>query len=598
MALRTLTKRGRAALLSVLALALTFGFQILAPSAGQAQTSLQVNLAADAGPSNGVGLGFLYGVTGDGSQPSDALLEPLRMNAFRAGGHMTRGWIEDGYQYGNATQTILDSITAQAERFTADPYNAQYQAILSDMYGAYGGQGAGTRYPCDNGDCSNWRTFVRTVVAELRDTGLPIAYDIWNEPDISIFWERPVNGTQYFQMWDSAVQEIRATDPDAVIVGPSFAYTPDRRPDQWNTWLRHTRDAGTLPDMITNHTLGNIDDPVEVGDDTLAALAANGIAPLPLSANEYQPQNMQTANVTAWYLARFAQSDYDNAMRGNWVCCLTPNLTGLLTQSGGTWQPTGNYWVMRAYADMTGTLVQTSGQVGGTAISAAKDQANARAVAVIGNINGYTGSANVNVTGLSAVPWLTGGGSVHVTVQRIPEQAPLGSPLVVYSQDVSTSSGSVSVPLTFQNSGDAFAVYLTPADGTGSDAGQLRGTASGRCLDVPNSTATAGTQVQIWDCHSASNQQWTYSGGRLSVYSGDSRRCLDAYENRTSPGTQAIIWPCHGGTNQQWTLGSDGTVRSVQSGLCLDVSGAATANGSKVVLWTCHGGANQRWTLT
>ncbi|THV29682.1 hypothetical protein E9998_08795 [Glycomyces paridis] len=595
--MRTLTKRGRTALLSTLALTLTLGFQILAPGTGQAQTSLQVNLAADVGPSEGVGLGFLYGVTGDGTQPSDALLEPLRMNAFRAGGHMTRGWIEDGYQYGDATRTILDSITDQAERFTAAPYEAQYQAILSDMYGAYGGQGAGTLYPCDNGDCSNWRTFVRTVVAELRDTGLPIAYDIWNEPDISIFWERPVNGTQYFQMWDSAVQEIRATDPDALIVGPSFAYTPDRRPDQWNTWLQHTRDAGTLPDWIANHTLGNIDDPVEVGDDTLAALAANGIPPLPLSANEYQPQNMQTANVTAWYLARFAQSDYDNAMRGNWICCLTPNLTGLLVQSGGTWQPTGNYWVMRAYADMTGTLVQTSGQVGGTAISAAKDAENERAVAVIGNINGYTGSANVDVTGLSSVPWLTGGGSVHVTVQRIPEQAPLGSPQVVYSQDVSASGGSVSVPLNFQNSGDAFAVYLTPADGTGTDAGQVRGVASGRCLDVPDSTTTAGTQVQIWDCNAASNQEWTYTGGQLSVYSGGTRRCLDAYENQTTPGTQAIIWPCHGGSNQQWTLGGDGTVRSVQSGLCLDVSGAATANGSKAILWTCHGGSNQRWTV-
>ena len=61
--------------------------------------------------------------------------------------------------------------------------------------------------------------------------------------------------------------------------------------------------------------------------------------------------------MTAWYLARFAQSGYTNAMRGNWVCCLTPNLTGVLTQVNGSWQPNGNWWAMRAYADMTGTLV-------------------------------------------------------------------------------------------------------------------------------------------------------------------------------------------------------------------------------------------------
>jgi hypothetical protein len=599
MRLRTLTRRGRAAALGALALTLTLGLQLLTPGAGQAQTALQIDLAADVGPSNGVGLGFLYGVNGTGSQPPDSLLEPLRMNAYRGGGHVTRGWIQDNYQWGTATQANVDSVISQARRFTAAPYEAQYQAILSDIYGAVGGQPAGTRYPCDNGDCSSWRTFVSGVVTRLRDTGLPISYDIWNEPDISIFWERPVNGTQYFQMWDTAVQEIRRIDPDAEIVGPSFAFTPDRRPDQWTTWLRHTRDAKTLPDMITNHTLGNIDDPVAVGDATLAALSANGIAPLPLSANEYQPQNMQTANVTAWYLARFAQSDYANAIRGNWVCCLTPNLTGLLTQSNGTWQPTGNYWVMRAYADMTGTLVRTSGQVSGTAISASKDAANERAVAVIGNINGYTGSATVNVTGFSAVPWLTAGGSAHVTVQRIPEQAPLSAPQVVYDQDVNVSSGSVSVPLNFQNGNDAFAVYVTPADGgSGSDDGQLRSAASSRCADVPNSTTTNGTQVQIWDCHTGANQRWTYSGGQLSVYSGDSRRCLDVYNNQTTPGTQAIIWTCHTGTNQQWRLNSNGTITSVQSGLCLDVAGAATANGTKLQLWTCNGQANQRWTLT
>ncbi|GAB4000634.1 hypothetical protein GCM10029992_33170 [Glycomyces albus] len=442
------------------ALTLVLAVLIATPGQSRAQTSLNVDLSSDVGPSNGVGLGFLYGFTGDGSQPTDDLLEPLRMNAFRAGGHMTRGWIEDGYQYGSATQTIIDSIVDQAERFTAEPYQAQYQVILSDVYGAYGGQGPNTMYPCDNGDCSNWAEFVSTVATTLRDTGMPMSYDIWNEPDIEIFWTRGVNSEQYFQMWDTAVREIRRVDPDAVILGPSFAYTPERRPQQWQTWLQHTRDADTLPDWIANHTLGVIDDPVSVGQSTLDALADNGIPPLPMSANEYQPADMQEANVLAWYLARFAQSDYDNALRGNWLCCLTPNLTGLLTDSQ---QPTGLYWTMRAYADMTGTLVSTSEQVGDTAISAAKDPDNERAVAIIGDIGGYTGSASVTFDGLNSTPWLESDGNVHVTVQRMPEQAPLAAPQVVFEQDMSASGGSITVPLDFQQSHDAYAVYLTPA---------------------------------------------------------------------------------------------------------------------------------------
>ncbi|WP_051393627.1 RICIN domain-containing protein [Glycomyces arizonensis] len=596
MTLRAITRRGGTATAIAAALALALAVLVATPGESRAQSALNVDLATETGPATGVGLGFLYGVTGDGSQPTDELLEPLRMNAFRAGGHMTRGWIEDGYRYGPATQTIIDSITDQAERFTAPPYEAQYQVILSDVYGAFGGQGADTRYPCDNGDCSNWADFVATVATALRDTGMPMSYDIWNEPDIDIFWTRGVNSPQYFQMWDTAVREIRRVDPNADVLGPSFAYTPERRPQQWQTWLQHTKAAGTLPDWIANHTLGEIDDPVSVGQATLDALAANGIEPLPMSANEYQPAGMQTTNVLAWYLARFAQSDYTNALRGNWNCCLTPNLTGILTDTGGTWRPTGLWWTMRAYADMTGTLVDTSEQVGGTAIAASKDSDAQRAVAVIGDINGRTGSTSVTFDGLSSTPWLAVDGNVHVTVKRMPEQAPLSTPQIVFEQDMSIAGGSVTVPLTFQQSTDAYAVYLTPGgQGGGTESGRLIGAGSGRCLDVPEASTQNGTQLAIWDCHGGVNQQWTYTdAGELRVYGS---KCLDAENNGTTDGTAAIIWDCHGGTNQQWTLNTDGTITSVQSGLCLDVEGYGTANGSPVHLWTCHGGTNQQWNL-
>jgi hypothetical protein len=337
---------------------------------------------------------------------------------------------------------------------------------------------------------------------------------------------------------------------------------------------------------------------VTVGQATLDALATNDIPPLPMSANEYQPANRQTANVTAWYLARFAQSDYANALRGNWVCCLTPNLTGLLTQSGGGWAPTGNWWVMRSYADLTGILVATSGQVGGTAIAAAKDSAAQRAVAIIGDINGYTGAASVTFDGLSSAPWLATEGLVHVTVNRIPEQAPLSAPQVVFAQDLSVSAGSITVPLTFQTPNDAFSVYLTPGQPGAGTSGELRGVGSGRCLDVPGLTTESGTQLQIWDCWGGSNQQWTHTAaGELTVYAGDSRRCLDAEGNGTSNGTAVIIWTCHGGVNQRWILNPDGTITEVQSGLCLDVYEAGTANGSQAILWNCHGGSNQQWIL-
>ncbi|WP_345960991.1 non-reducing end alpha-L-arabinofuranosidase family hydrolase, partial [Glycomyces tenuis] len=129
------------------------------------------------------------------------------------------------------------------------------------------------------------------------------------------------------------------------------------------------------------------------------------------------------------------------------------------------------------------------------------------------------------------------------------------------------------------------------------DGGPLRGVGSGRCLDVPNQSTQNGTQVQIYDCWSGSNQQWTYTdAGELTVYSGSSRKCLDAEGAGTANGTLAIIWDCHGGSNQRWNLNANGSITNVQSGLCLDVSGYGTANGSLVHLWSCHGGTNQQWT--
>ncbi|THV36431.1 endo-1,4-beta-xylanase [Glycomyces buryatensis] len=132
----------------------------------------------------------------------------------------------------------------------------------------------------------------------------------------------------------------------------------------------------------------------------------------------------------------------------------------------------------------------------------------------------------------------------------------------------------------------------------GGGGGHVTSAASNRCLDVPNQSTTNGTQVQIYDCWTGANQQWTHTdAGELSVYSGGTRKCLDANGGGTANGTTAIIWSCHGGANQRWNLNSNGSVTNAQSGLCLDVAGASTANGALVQLWTCHGGTNQRWNL-
>ncbi|MEU2552058.1 endo-1,4-beta-xylanase [Streptomyces sp. NPDC003388] len=124
--------------------------------------------------------------------------------------------------------------------------------------------------------------------------------------------------------------------------------------------------------------------------------------------------------------------------------------------------------------------------------------------------------------------------------------------------------------------------------------GQIKGVGSGRCLDVPNASTTDGTQVQLYDCNGATNQQWTLSdAGELKVYGN---KCLDA--GGTGNGTKVQIYSCWGGDNQKWRLNSDGSIVGVQSGLCLDAVGAGTANGTLIQLYSCSNGSNQRWTRT
>ncbi|MFG1942467.1 endo-1,4-beta-xylanase [Nonomuraea sp. NPDC048826] len=128
----------------------------------------------------------------------------------------------------------------------------------------------------------------------------------------------------------------------------------------------------------------------------------------------------------------------------------------------------------------------------------------------------------------------------------------------------------------------------TPTPGT---PGQIRGVASGRCVDVPNASTSDGTQLQLWDCHTNSNQQWSYTSAQeIRVYGN---KCLDAAG--TGNGARVQIYSCWGGDNQKWRVNSDGSIVGVQSNLCLDAVNAGTGNGTQLQLYSCWGGNNQKW---
>ncbi|MFG2729990.1 non-reducing end alpha-L-arabinofuranosidase family hydrolase [Streptomyces canus] len=140
----------------------------------------------------------------------------------------------------------------------------------------------------------------------------------------------------------------------------------------------------------------------------------------------------------------------------------------------------------------------------------------------------------------------------------------------------------------------ALAALLVAGPAQAATTSDVRGVASGRCLDVAGFSQTDGANVHIWDCHGGINQQWTLTdSNQLTVYGN---KCLDVRGGATTSGTPVQIWTCNGSENQQWRVNSDGTIVGVRSGLCLEVSGWGTANGTGVQIWSCHGGNNQKWT--
>ncbi|WP_433500833.1 lectin [Sphaerimonospora sp. CA-214678] len=583
-------RRGIAVLFAVGALVAGSVLTTTAP-AQAADQSITVNFSVTDGSPTYRASGWIYGMTENAANPPDHFFTDVRFRYMRAGGAQLDGpggWVSGKYdRRWNATR---------AQLLRTRSLGGEFVLLVHDLWGADGYPIS--RFPGDNGNWADYDSFLTRLIDDVRATGAPVQWDLWNEPNITLFWNRPIS--QYFEMWKRAYQRVRAAFPSHLIVGPSCACVPSTG-GFWTQYLDYVKANNVVPDIVSWHSLPG--DPVANVATANTTLDSRGIPhPRPYQINEYGASNEQNPGDGAWYIARLERAGADG-LRANWAGGgnLHNDLANLLVRdSAGQYQPKGEWWVYRFYGSQTGQIASVTPS---SAYDAFATKASGEAKVLVGG-GSTTGNIAVALQRLDTTSGLVQNNQVRVVAERIPYNGggAVAGPVTVSNTVVTLSNNGTTVNLPHTNVDETFTITLLPPDTPGpsptptpsGSTSALRGVGSGRCLDVDGASQTNGAQTLIWDCHGGVNQQWTStSAGELRVYGN---KCLDVSGAGTADGSSVIIWDCNGQNNQKWRLNSDGTITAVGANKCLDVSGYGTTNGSKVHIWSCHGGTNQQWT--
>ena len=175
---------------------------------------------------------------------------------------------------------------------------------------------------------------------------------------------------------------------------------------------------------------------------------------------------------------------------------------------------------------------------------------------------------------------------------------------MVYNQTVSASSGSITVPITFQASHDAFGIYVTP---TGSNGGNTVTVTSPGSQTGTVGTAISPLQIQATD--SAAGQTLTFSASGLPAglsisssgvisgtpsASGTFSAAVTATDTTGASGSASFTWTIGGGSGGGFPSGYHRLVVASNS-LCLDVYGNTSSAGAAIDQWTCNGQSNQQF---
>lgn len=414
-----------------------------APAASAATSTFTVNLGSSTGAVMHGATGALYGVS-DAGVPSANLITPLNVPTIAEG------------PPGDTQHPNGDAGKISAS-FMAEDSNGKILVYLQDIYSSW-------PYPTETE--SSYLSTVNTIMSAIDASPQKADFELvpFNEPDQQ--WFDLAGGSSYYSTfytwWDAVYSEIRSDDPGAVIVGPNesgfdSAFMP--------AFLTHAKAAGDLPGLISWHELSTSSLANFAGhysayraDETAAGITT----PIPIDIDEYGTDlDLSLPGQLVQWIAMFEKAKVYGDM-AYWN--IAGNFDDLTT---GQNTPTGAYWLYYWYARMSGNTVAVTPPSPNTADTlqgvASYDTSKDQAQVILG---GSSGAANTVINGVSSSVF---GSTVTATVEETDWSGYAGAgptPQVISRATYSTSSGSITVPLTNMNAMSAYHIVLTPANTT------------------------------------------------------------------------------------------------------------------------------------
>jgi xylan 1,4-beta-xylosidase len=159
--------------------------------------------------------------------------------------------IEDGkavYNWSKIDQLYDDLLARHIEPFVELGFTPQALATSQNSIFYWKGN---TSHPKPDG----WRDLIDAYIRHVeerygRDEVRTWFFEVWNEPNLSGFWEG-ADQMEYFELYDLTAKTIKSVDPELRVGGPSTAgaaWVPE--------FLGHIKQSGAPVDFVTTHTYG------------------------------------------------------------------------------------------------------------------------------------------------------------------------------------------------------------------------------------------------------------------------------------------------------------------------------------------------------